>query len=325
MSAQNGVRPPRCCERVAILLPAVVLDLALGDPPNGYHPVAWLGRATDRLERLAPQHGWAARLVYGLAMVQGLVGTSLLVGTLLERALAGCRPAARVVLTAGLLKLAFSFRDLIEAAARVRTHLKGGDLDAARADLRSLVSRAADELDAGQVASAVIESLAENLSDSLVAPLLYYLAFGLPGALGYRAANTLDAMIGYHGEYEELGKAAAHLDDLLNLGPARLSALLLLGAACLGFGDRRRAWSGLWRDHARTESPNAGWPMSVTAGALAVRLEKVGHYRLGEGQRVPVPDDIGRAVRLCAGAAGLGLGAVVLAAVWWSQRRRATG
>ena len=132
---------------------------------------------------------------------------------------------------AGLLKVTFSFRDLIEAAELVRRHLTAGDLEAARRGLRALVSRAAEGLDGGQVASAAIESLAENLSDSLVAPLLYYAGFGLPGALGYRAANTLDAMIGYHGEHEELGKAAARLDDACNLVPARLTALLLLGAA----------------------------------------------------------------------------------------------
>ena len=307
------------------LLLALSLDLVLGDPPNRFHPVACLGCGADRLERLAPRGGRAARLAYGVAMVQGLVGTSLVVGVLVERALARCRPAARVALAAALLKVTFSFRDLIEAAALVRRHLTGGDMEAARTNLRALVSRTADELDAGQVASATIESLAENLSDSLVAPLLYYLGFGLPGAMGYRAANTLDAMIGYHGEHEELGKAAARLDDALNFGPARLSALLLIGAAWLGFGDGHEAWSGLWHDHARTESPNAGWPMSAAAGALRVRLEKVGYYRLGEAHREPCPDDIGRAGRLCAGAAGLGVGAVLLVGLLGRSRRARWG
>src|SRR5262249_31646910 len=151
-----------------------------------------------------------------------------------------------------------------------------------------------------------IESVAENLSDSLVAPLFYYLIGGLPGALAYRAANTLDAMIGYHGEYEALGKTAARLDDLLNLIPARLSGLLITTAASLGLGDGWSALMTIWRDRARTESPNAGWPMSAAAGALRVRLEKVDHYVLGGEYPDPSPEDVRRAVRLCGGAAALG-------------------
>jgi adenosylcobinamide-phosphate synthase len=178
------------------------------------------------------------------------------------------------------------------------------------------VSRPVAGLDGAQLASAAIESVAENLSDSLVGPLLFYLLFDLPGALAYRAANTLDAMIGYHGEYEDLGKAAARLDDLLNLLPARLSALLLVGAAWLGCGDGRAAWGTLRRDRARTASPNAGWPMAAAAGALRVRLEKMDHYRLGSPFPDPTPRDIGRAVRLCYAAAALGVGpAVVLPSI----------
>jgi adenosylcobinamide-phosphate synthase len=114
-------------------------------------------------------------------------------------------------------------------------------------------------------------------------------------------------MIGYHGDYEQLGKAAARLDDLLNVLPARLSGLLLVVAAWIGGGDGRAAWTTLGRDHARTESPNAGWPMSAAAGALRVRLEKMGHYKLGESFTSPNPRDVVRAVRLYHASAALGI------------------
>jgi adenosylcobinamide-phosphate synthase len=153
--------------------------------------------------------------------------------------------------------------------------------------------------------SAAIESLAENLSDSFVAPLFYFVILGVPGALAYRAINTLDAMIGYHGRFEYLGKVAARLDDLVNWLPARLTAYLLaLGGALFipeggparSTGGRlsvvfpqegagMRAWQIARRDHAQTESPNAGWPMAAMAGALGVRLEKVGHYVLGDADQ----------------------------------------
>jgi len=145
-----------------------------------------------------------------------------------------------------------------------------------------LVSRDTATLSATQVSAATIESVAENLSDSVVAPLLYYAVGGLPAAFGYRFANTADAMVGYRDEvYEWLGKAPARLDDLFNLVPARLAAALIVAAAPLTGESAGRAWRIWRRDAGKTASPNAGHPMSAMAGALDVELEKVGHYRLG--------------------------------------------
>jgi adenosylcobinamide-phosphate synthase len=188
----------------------------------------------------------------------------------------------------------------------VRGALSRGDLDRAQRLLgHHLVSRATASLDNGHVASATIESAAENLTDSFVAPLCFYIVFGLGGASAYRAINTADAMFGYRdGALEYFGKTAARLDDLLNLVPARIAALALVVAAALMDGRGRHAWSTMFREHGRTASPNAGWTMAAMAGALGVVLEKVGTYRLGKGS-LPGTDDVDRGLRLVrAGALG---------------------
>jgi adenosylcobinamide-phosphate synthase len=274
--------------------------------------VAWLGTGLGRLERRAPRQppSLALGLGFGLAGLAAL-GAGL-IGLALERRLTGLPWPLRLTLGALAVKTSLSLRALADEASGVGQALEGGQLEAARRRLRALVSRQTAALEASQVASAAIESLAENLSDSVVAPGVYYLAGGLPAAFAYRAANTLDAMIGYHGEYEQLGKAAARLDDLLNLLPARLSAGLVLGAASLGAGDGPRAWRTACRDHGRTASPNAGWPMSAAAGALGRRLEKVDHYVLGAEFAPPGAADVRRAVRLYYGAVGLGLALLTL-------------
>jgi adenosylcobinamide-phosphate synthase len=148
------------------------------------------------------------------------------------------------------------------------------------------------------VASAAIESVAENAADSFVSPLLFFLLLGVPGAMAYRVVNTLDAMWGYRGRYEYMGKSTARLDDLLNLVPARISALLLAIAAPLSGGSARGALRVLRRDRALTASPNAGWPMAAVAGALRVRLEKPGQYVLGDNHNPLSPDTVFKAVGL---------------------------
>src|SRR5262249_34837731 len=160
------------------------------------------------------------------------------------------------------------------------------DLDGSRAAVgRDLVSRPTGMLDAGQVTSAAIESVAENLTDAFLAPLLFFVAFGLPGAVMYRVVNTADAMIGYRdGRLLYFGRVAARLDDAFNLVPARLAGLLIVAAAAMAGADGRRALSTMRGDHARTASPNAGWTVSAMAGALGVTLAKPGAYSLGSGQ-----------------------------------------
>jgi adenosylcobinamide-phosphate synthase len=236
-------------------------------------------------------------------MVVTVAGLSAGVGLVIVRLFAHLPAWTQVLLGAAVLKMTFSLRELLVAAANVRRSLETDDLEAARLGLRALVSRNPD-LESPLMVSVAVESVAENLTDSLVAPLVFFALLGLPGALAYRAVNTMDAMLGYHGENEFFGKAAARLDDLLNLIPSRPAGLLLCLAAALQ-GRGQRAWLIMWRQHARTESPNAGWPMAAMAGALYVRLEKRGHYLLGDPCRPLTPELIGEANRLVSTAAAL--------------------
>jgi len=290
---------------------AVALDLALGDPPNRFHPVAWLGRALAEGGRALCRGGPVALLLggalaaLGTATLAGLGGYG--VSAVTQRL-----GAAGVLFEALALACLLSPRRLAGAARSVKAALAAGDLAAARAAVGyHLVSRPTAALDAEQVASAAVESVAENLTDAFVAPVCFYLAFGLAGAAVYRAINTADAMFGYRqGRLEHFGKAAARLDDLLNLVPARLAGLAIVVGAGLAGANAARAASVLRSDHRRTASPNAGWTMSAMAGALGVTLEKPGAYRLGEGP-LPTAQDIERSIRVFAAASAVSLLAAV--------------
>jgi adenosylcobinamide-phosphate synthase len=296
---------------VTIWLAALGWDLLVGEPPRQAHPVVWVGWLIAWLASRAPL-GPRAQLPYGV----GVVGVPALAAALLGGAVRFARPSiVRSLLTVWLLKTAFSLRALLEAGEAVEDRLMADDLDGARLELRSLVGRDRATLDRSHVVSAAIESTAENLSDSYVAPLFWYLVGGLPAALSYRAVNTADAMVGYRGSYEYVGKASARLDDLANRVPSRASALALAAAAPLVGMSGRGAIGALRRDHGRTASPNAGWPMAAAAGALGVWLENPGHHRLGGG-RDPRATDIAAARRLVLVAAGLCTLVAVAAALW---------
>jgi adenosylcobinamide-phosphate synthase len=290
---------------VVAVLVAVGLDLAVGDPGNRLHPVAWLGRLIALGRRRLCVGSGTVLLLKGAVLTAAAAAAATAAGWGVTRVAVHAGAAEPLVLGAALWLL-LSLRGLFAAALEVARHLDAADLAAARRSLaRHLVSRSTADLDAAHVASGAVESVAENLTDSYAAPLVFFLVFGLPGAALYRAVNTADAMIGYReGALEHFGKAAARLDDVLNLVPARVAALAIVAAAALGPGRARAAWSALVRDRTITASPNAGWTMSAIAGALELTLEKPGAYRLGDG-RPPAAIDIRRAVTIVATAAAL--------------------
>ncbi len=282
-----------------VLILALLLDLLLGDPPNRWHPVAWMGRGIGWARDRRSDARRGQDLLRGAVIALGGMGVSAWVGYLLERRLSFLPRPLRLVIQAWALKSTFSLRGLLRAVYDVRDALDRGDLEEARHWLGwHLVSRDTRDLSQAEVVAATVESLAENMSDGVVAPLFYYMIGGLPAALAYRFANTADAMLGYRDAHHEwLGKVPARVDDVLNLIPARLSALALILAGWLKGAEGRRAWRVWRRDAGRTASPNAGHPMAAMAGLLGVRLEKRGHYRLAGEFPPPRVEHIDRAVK----------------------------
>lgn len=300
--------------RVAVVLAAAALDGVFGEPPPPLHPVVWIGRALAWLESKAPERGDTARFGYGLVVAVGLPAFGAVVSHALER--------LPWPLQALALKPAFAGRALLKAGGTVRDALAEGELERARTEMASLVSRRTTNLDGSLVAAAAIESLAENLTDSWVAPLLAYSVGGLGGAYALRCVNTADAMWGYRGvPYEWLGKAAARLDDAAMWLPARVAALCLLACRPAAAREGIRAWRV---DAGRTVSPNAGQTMALTAGLLGVRLVKEGHYCLNGEGRPPSADDLDRALRLVTRAMGVAL-VPVLGLAFLMHRHRGSG
>jgi adenosylcobinamide-phosphate synthase len=277
-----------------VLGAALGVDWALGEYPAPLHPVVWIGKAIGAMMRLAPQRGRWRQLFFGAILTSGICTLSA-GATFLVLRWATSWPIVEIVAGIFFLKSSFALWELKRAADRVVQPLQRGQLGQAREALRSLCSRDPSCLDETALLSAVVSSLAENLCDSFISPLCYWAMFGVSGAMGYRAVNTLDAMIGYRGRFEFVGKAAARLDDVANWLPARLTAGLLLLAGCLTGKNVVAAWRILRRDGAKTSSPNGGRPMSVMAGLLGVQLEKKGFYLLGDPQCPLTPQKVRQA------------------------------
>jgi len=268
-------------EDIVVLPLALTIDLAIGEYPVRLHPVVWIGWVISLLLKPAPRRNPAAQLIYGAVIVVLAVALFAVPLYFLLDYLNGVSTVAYIAVAALLLKSTFSIKELGRAARRVERCLVAGEIGQARKEVSYLVSRDTRELDSRQINSAVVEMTAESTTDGIVAPVFYWLLLGVPGAIAYRVVNTFDSRIGYHGQYEYLGKFAARLDDVLNYIPARLSGLLLVASAYLNRLNGGRAWRVMLQDRDNTESSNAGWTMSAVAGALGVRLEKPGCYRVG--------------------------------------------
>jgi adenosylcobinamide-phosphate synthase len=306
------------------LLLGTALDAVLGDPVRG-HPVAGFGAAATRAE----QRLWADSRPRGAQFVLLSVGPVLAVGAGAQRWLR--RDGGVAAVTAAATWTVLGGASLAAEAAGIARLLEAGDLAAARNRLPALCGRDPDGLDAAGLARAVVESVAENTCDAVVAPLVWGAVCGLPGLLGYRAVNTLDAMVGHRSpRYERFGWAAARMDDLAALGPDRLTALLAIAAAPAVGGSARRGLRVLRRDGGKHPSPNAGRCEAAFAGVLGVRLGGVNVYDgraerrgvLGDGPP-PGPRDIRRAVMLSrlTGAAAAVLAATAAGFLHGGDRR----
>lgn len=291
---------PAAAVWICVPLLALAVDWWLGEPPAAWHPVVWMGKPLqrwgDRLAPLAPvaqdfKTFWRAALVWC-----ALVAIVLIVAGVAQHLVLMLHVFLAAALLALLLKLLLAWRMLRDEVLAVEVAL-GQSLPEGRSRLSRLVSRDVSALSAQEVRESAIESLAENLSDSVVAPLFWFALLGLPGAALYRFANTADAMWGYPGMrggryWQWAGKWAARADDVLSWVPARITALLLALVA------NGLPLATLARQAHKTPSPNSGWPMAAMALALGVRLAKPGVYTLhGKGRRAG-PLDTQRAARL---------------------------
>ncbi len=283
---------------ILILAGALVIDLALGEPPLALHPVVWMGKFIGLWEKWGLKSTPLFQFIFGTILTLITIALFAVPAYYLLAYLKDWNFLVYIILGMVLFKITFSLRELRQAAQNIKSLLLAKNLAAARFNLRSLVKRDASNLTEPLVVSAAVESVTENTCDSFVAPLFYFLILGIPGAVAYRVINTLDAMIGRHDQYEYLGKFAARLDDVVNILPARLTALFIVLAAFILRINPRAAWRIMLRDHAKTASPNAGWPMSAAAGALGVQLTKLDHYQLGDQKQPLVPHTIDSASRL---------------------------
>lgn len=317
--------------RLGGLAVGVALDAVLADPAR-LHPVAGFGQAATRLETRLYRDSRRAGALHTALLVAAVALPTAAAESLLARTRPGTRIGARAVaVTAGLSWVVLGGASLRRAGRGIGARLSDGDLAGARARLPTLCGRDPSLLDDAGVARAAIESLAENTCDAIVAPLWWGAAAGLPGLAGYRAVNTLDAMVGHHSErYERFGWAAARLDDAANLLPARLCALAACAAAPLVGGNPVDAYWVMRRDGRSHPSPNAGMVEAAFAGALGLRLGgelrypyRVEHRpELGFG-RPPTAADVDRAARLsaAAGLASLTVTAIGTAAAAGALRR----
>jgi adenosylcobinamide-phosphate synthase len=299
---------------VALALFAMLIELGLGYPQRLLdmigHPVTWIGRMIDALDRrlnrepppfplrLAGKRGEAGRRLAGIVAVLILL---LIVGGaafLIERGL--LRLPLGIVAVALVASTLIAQRSLHRHVANVADALERDGLDAGRTAVAHIVGRDTQALDEAGIARAAIESLAENFSDGIVAPVLWMVIAGLPGAALYKAANTADSMIGHRTpRHAAFGWAAARLDDLVNLPASRLAALLLVAAAALSReASAGAAWRAVRRDAPHHRSPNAGYPEAAMAGPRSYGGVRFEDATMGDGRREANAGDIRRALTL---------------------------
>ena len=309
---------------LTVLILALIIDRLFGDPQDRYHTTAYMGKMIDFLKSRAPlpaprshdsrhfhllRHS-ASRTFYGVFIFFAVtLSFSSLAYLILEIIPYPLSP----VIGAVILKLQFSWRGLADFTKPIETCLKNGDLPGARTRLASVVGRDVTALDEEHVASAAVETIGENSVDGIISPLFYFAVLGITidwrlgvtAAVFYRAANTLDSMVGYKNqEYRELGQFSARADDLLNFIPARLASLLIITSSFFLKKDGKNAIRIVWKDRSKTQSPNSGHPIAAVAGAVGIQVEKMDFYRIGEGKN-PDPAHINTSLWIVDGAVTL--------------------
>ena len=303
-----------------VLLLAAGIDIIFGEPPAAVHPVMWIGKLINLLKNAAPK---THRKFYGVIMALCCVFFATLLGysVLYIASLPGIPGILALFIEAYFLKATFAINCLLSPAREIYKHLEENRLEKVRELLPIYVSRNTSKLTKTQMSSAVIESVSENYVDGILSPIFYYALFGefgLVAAYVFKAISTLDSMVGYKTEpYKELGYFSAKSDDVLNWIPARISVIFILAAALIvallpkkqGKINPFNSIRSAMEDGMKTPSPNSGYPMAATAGALGIKLEKPNTYVLGASYPPTEIKDIKRVSQLIAIASGFSLAA----------------
>ncbi len=261
---------------------AFLIDALLGDPRSNFHPVVLIGKLISSLEKILRREldSPSQKIFKGGILVATVVAVSFAVGygiELLSREIPSL--TAQIFIQALALSFMISPRTLGDAAREIYLLLEGEHLAEARRKVGWIVGRDTQNLNEAEVARATVETVAENTVDGIISPLFYFAVGGLPLAVVYRAINTMDSMLGYRNEkYLHFGRVAARLDDVANFVPARLTAILFLGATALLGLDVRNAFAMMKRDATKHPSPNGGWAEATVAGALNIRLGGTNYY-----------------------------------------------
>ncbi|MDW6004584.1 adenosylcobinamide-phosphate synthase CbiB [Vibrio mangrovi] len=288
---------------------AFVLDLILGDPPHWPHPIRWIGTAISRTEKVIRRLSRDERWLYtgGAVLWIVIVAMSWGVTWLIVETASTVHLWLGEIITLWLAYTIFAGRCLADCANVVYQAQGLGNIEESRLQLSYIVGRDTRSLDDTQISRAVVETVAENAVDGVIAPMFYLFLGGVPLAMAYKAINTLDSMVGYKNEkYRALGYVSARMDDLANWLPARLSWVLFSLAALLLRYDAKSALTIGWRDRYQHKSPNCAWPEASVAGALGIQLggpndyfgQRVEKPWIGDNKRPLERDDIQRTIRL---------------------------
>jgi len=277
-----------------IILTAVVIDVTFGEPPAKIHPVVLMGGVINKVKKLL--HNYNSRLS-GIILTSIVLIIFIFIFLILIKA-SSFNYYLYILISSLLLSTTFAIKSLLNSVVLVRNDIDI-DFNRAKTTVSYLVSRKTSNLSKEELISATIETLTENITDSVIAPLIYAFIFGVLGAVFYRVINTLDAMVGYKNpENINIGWFPAKIDDLLNYIPARITGFIVIMASIILKLNWKNAYKVMMRDAKNTPSPNSGYPMAATAGALDIQLKKLGYYKLGDEINPINSDTITKAILL---------------------------
>ena len=291
-------------ESILVVFFALVLDFAVGDPRNKFHPTAWLG---SLIAKLTPHTKNSSENLEKLGGIFIIFISSGIVVSLIIFLDIGIKLITvnyiyiiiSVIVGGVLLKTTIAIKGMEKHALAVVTALEQNNISSARDNLSMIVKRNTKNLDKNHVFSGVLESISENTVDGITGPLFYFALFGLPGAFVYRVINTADSMIGYKTDiFKNVGWFGANCDKILNYIPSRLTGFIMILSAMVLRNNWRKSYEIMIRDGRKTKSPNAGYPMAAIAGALEAKFEKIDHYSLGDGNISFTKDHVKSAISI---------------------------